>query len=290
MWLILNDTAQSCWHGLGNNCYQRASDAFSGVLRAQRIMHGEVRVLANLTSVQVWGLKRAFDSNYFIRQQPDAVDACRNHCYSNIECQYWQYSSVTGCWTEEPGPHGEDAVEYPLTTHAATNATHMAKFIIAGEYIQHLCPGAQRIPAEFSAAFVPERTRFAPPEEDIHGVLRAQHPDIYGAPRRHDHPYGSQAYHEAYKAVHGVVNQAKTVEAEVLYAVGDSDAAKTGEQESKLNLQSVLEVVVCGSGVFALMAAICLAFRRPRQHHHHALLHEEAAETVTSGSPTASEP
>eukprot|EP00929_Paragymnodinium_shiwhaense_P034909 TRINITY_DN18948_c0_g1_i1.p1 TRINITY_DN18948_c0_g1~~TRINITY_DN18948_c0_g1_i1.p1 ORF type:complete len:444 (-),score=59.23 TRINITY_DN18948_c0_g1_i1:198-1529(-) len=183
VWVVVNDSAQACWHGQGSNCYQRAG--FPGVRRAQRIMHGKVRVLANLTTVQLWGLKKAFDSNYFVHQLTDGVAACRNHCYSNIGCQYWQYSSVTGCWTEEPNLEDEEnEVAYPLTRHEATNDTRMAKFILAGEYIQHVCPGRAGVPTSFSAAFTPNRLEFVAPPTDPYLVerMRIAYPSVRGAP------------------------------------------------------------------------------------------------------------
>jgi len=317
MWMVVNDTAQACWHGLGNNCYQRESTSFPGVVRAQRIMHGEVRVLANLTRVQIWGLKKAFDSNYFIHQRPDAVEACRNHCYSNIKCQYWQYSSVTGCWTEEPSPSGADAVEYPLTTHAATEDSHMADFIIAGEYIQHLCPGAHDIPKKFSAAFIPQSVRFAPPAEqlsssEMYSALKAQNPDIHGAPPKHNHLYATRAYHEAYETAGAAAAQAahegaapagsglkvvtdraepldsaKASDTEVLYGM-EGDASHLDEHSVTPSTQTVLEILICASGSLALMAVMFMSCRKPRRHHHR--LPAEAASDADYSPGATSEP
>eukprot|EP00929_Paragymnodinium_shiwhaense_P065872 TRINITY_DN329_c0_g3_i1.p1 TRINITY_DN329_c0_g3~~TRINITY_DN329_c0_g3_i1.p1 ORF type:complete len:501 (+),score=78.66 TRINITY_DN329_c0_g3_i1:74-1576(+) len=268
MWVVVNDTANSCWQGLGNNCYQR--EGFAGVLRAQRILHGKVRVLASLAGVQIWGLRKAFDSNYFLKQEPDAVHACRNHCYSNIHCQYWQYSSVTGCWTEEPNAgDSSDAVAYPLTREVATANSHMAKFIIAGEYIQHICPGAHHIPEKFSAAFLPGDLRFVAQaeqsHEDLYSELKSQYPSIHGAPSSNTHLYGSAAYHAAYenagksdekvRAISGspakALGTAATERTEVLYKIENDDPAPrhTNAAEAALAASGLLAIVAV-AGVY----------------------------------------
>lgn len=208
VWVIVNDDNKACWQGTGEKCFQRKG--FVGVVEAQRIMHGEVRVLANITGIQicendaVCHLTKAFDSNYFVKQDPDAISACRNHCYSNLQCQYWQYSSITGCWTEEANINaGTDAVPYPLTTSVATKNSRMAKFIMAGEYIQHVCKGVHNVPDEFSAARTPDDLDYVKPAETVAEVYREYqqaYPEVHGAPVTNNHQYGTDTYHETYES------------------------------------------------------------------------------------------
>eukprot|EP00929_Paragymnodinium_shiwhaense_P065863 TRINITY_DN329_c0_g1_i1.p1 TRINITY_DN329_c0_g1~~TRINITY_DN329_c0_g1_i1.p1 ORF type:complete len:568 (+),score=131.27 TRINITY_DN329_c0_g1_i1:111-1814(+) len=204
VWVVVNNSDKACWHGLGQSCYFR-DPTFPGVVHAQRIMHGEVRVLANLTHTQIWGLQRAFDSNYFVKQQPDAVHACRNHCYSNLECAYWQYSSITGCWTEDPDlKTSTELVSYPLTQKVATDDSRMAKFIIAGEYIQHVCPGKHEVPNQFSNSFIPSNLRYVEKEPmtaaQLYNEFRAAHPEVGPAPVVNNALYGSDEYNQNYQA------------------------------------------------------------------------------------------
>jgi len=153
VWKETSDTAPEpeCYIGhlsSGLNCYlgdasKQSSRPLSG---AQRLMHGKVRVLKSLVGAEIVGLVEALSSGSF-KNKTDAIQACRNICYSNVGCQFWQYSSKTsGCYVEDPS-HG--LVVYPLTTEISefgrhtsysTNTT-FAKSVIAGEYIQHVCPG-----------------------------------------------------------------------------------------------------------------------------------------------------
>jgi len=98
-------------------------------------MHGTYRVLKNLKGLQVMGLTNVFSASQF-KDANIAPAHCRFYCIASLACQYWQYSTVSGCWVEELG-----AVQYPLTdTPGASNQnTPEALAIIDGEYIQHLC-------------------------------------------------------------------------------------------------------------------------------------------------------
>jgi hypothetical protein len=154
-------------------------------------MHGEVRVIANITNAQVFGLTQQFDQNYFVNQSTYAVDACRNACYSNIECAYWQYSKTSGCWTESPdlsiNPRNAQMVPYPVTYAAWTSQTPEAPNFIAGEYIQHVCPGFNHIPANFSLPFVPDHLQYGPrgahdPVEQAMLRYRKEFPNARPAP------------------------------------------------------------------------------------------------------------
>merc|ERR1711971_178333 len=67
----------------------------------------------------------------------DGVEACQKMCYSDIVCQYWQYSNTEGCFAESL-PMNE--VPYPLTQNDIDSNSDRARSIIAGEYFLHLCP------------------------------------------------------------------------------------------------------------------------------------------------------
>lgn len=53
-------------------------------------------------------------------------------------------------------------VPYPVTWAAWTSQTKEAPNFIAGEYIQHVCPGFNHIPANFSLSFVPDFLQYGP--------------------------------------------------------------------------------------------------------------------------------
>lgn len=132
----------TCWHATGasgTNCYMRERDAKFVPLSAKRLQHGKVRVLKDLSGVQILGLMKAFDQNYFVDVATDAVQACRSVCYSNLLCGYWQYFQKTGCWVEDPAT-ALRPMESPLTQASWVESTDLIKQAIAGEYIQHICP------------------------------------------------------------------------------------------------------------------------------------------------------
>lgn len=52
-------------------------------------------------------------------------------CYSNIACQYWQFSQTEGCLVDAP-MLSKTFVPYPLTTAALSSGTSEAHNIIAG--------------------------------------------------------------------------------------------------------------------------------------------------------------
>mmetsp|Transcript_38826 Transcript_38826/g.119874 ORF Transcript_38826/g.119874 Transcript_38826/m.119874 type:complete len:835 (-) Transcript_38826:98-2602(-) len=128
-----------CYQGVGHNCFVR--DTFAAI-RAQRLMHGHVRVLWNLTGWQIVGLTKSFgnERGYF-QIESDAIEACKKVCYSDIRCQYWQYTPNYGCWVEDASKGYQPP--WPLTTTWAYRSTQFALDCVAGEYIQHICPRAQ---------------------------------------------------------------------------------------------------------------------------------------------------
>jgi len=124
-----------CMQGIGSDCYGKVGHLGYTPKAAQRVQHGEIRVLADLRGLMVQGLKRMFDKNYFSDERT-AIAHCRAICYSNFQCQYWLYTA-DGCRVEAPP---EFAVRYPLTLNTATRDSEMAEEVIAGEFIQHYCP------------------------------------------------------------------------------------------------------------------------------------------------------
>jgi hypothetical protein len=140
---VLDDDAHTCYQGELNKgawCLEREGDSTFKPLEAKRLMHGDMRVLANLTGVQVMGLKNVFTAYYYIHDS-DAVRTCAHVCYSNIACQYWQYSKAWGCWVENPAPDGVGLIANPITSISWMTETSFAKTVTAGEHIQHFCPG-----------------------------------------------------------------------------------------------------------------------------------------------------
>ncbi|CAE7672445.1 ILV2 [Symbiodinium sp. CCMP2456] len=144
-----------CWQGQGHHCESRNGYnpvQFSG---GQRIQHGSIRVMKQMSGIEVHGLRPI--GKLYSDDQSTNIERCRNVCYSDILCQYWQYGE-DGCRVEDPT---YSSVQYPLTLEGgASKTSEYARRILAGEYIQHLCP--PRSQPEFRAA------------------LRKDHPDPLG--------------------------------------------------------------------------------------------------------------
>merc|ERR1712066_1152566 len=70
----------------------------------------------------------------------EAALHCRLYCISALTCQWWQYSTVGGCYAEDVS---KGKVAYPLTIDNSQSQTDtdLAEAIVAGEYIQHYCGG-----------------------------------------------------------------------------------------------------------------------------------------------------
>ncbi|CAJ1435628.1 unnamed protein product [Effrenium voratum] len=133
-----NTVYYSCWQGLGKDCFVRSNFV---PREAQRLQHGSVRVLKDLTGMQIVGLWKGFDnSEGFFENSADAVLFCKHMCYSDVRCQYWTYAPNFGCWLEDAAQ--EYSPPYPLTLDAARRDTDYAKDCVAGEYIQHFCADA----------------------------------------------------------------------------------------------------------------------------------------------------
>lgn len=127
---------QTCWYGLGTDCWNRNGDQTLKVLSAERVQHGDVRVVKSMKKLWVQGL---YSLGLPTSADVDiAVSRCKHWCYSNFRCQYWQYGEG-GCWVENPDE--SKSAQYPLT-HGAGGALYSAGAaltMVDGEYIQHLC-------------------------------------------------------------------------------------------------------------------------------------------------------
>lgn len=152
-----NNSDGDCFHGMGYHCLTRDGAASFDPAAAQRIQHGEVRTIMQMTNYEIAGLHFVFASGYYINQT-DAVEACKFTCYSNILCQYWQYLD-SGCYVEDPPQY---KVPYPLTTANAHNSPEAIARVYAGEYIQHYCPQPKAATAPPPATTTTTTTTLAP--------------------------------------------------------------------------------------------------------------------------------
>lgn len=159
-----NTVYYSCWQGLGKDCFVRSNFVPRS---AQRLQHGSIRVLKDLTGYQIKGLTKGFDNaEGFFQKQEDAIVFCKNMCYSDIRCQYWLYAPNYGCYLEDASQ--EDGPPYPLTVHSAMRDTGYAKDCVAGEYIQHYCPAesvsrVRQMPLPILADCAERGYRYEPP-------------------------------------------------------------------------------------------------------------------------------
>eukprot|EP00747_Dinoflagellata_sp_TGD_P032907 gnl/TRDRNA2_/TRDRNA2_136282_c0_seq1.p1 gnl/TRDRNA2_/TRDRNA2_136282_c0~~gnl/TRDRNA2_/TRDRNA2_136282_c0_seq1.p1 ORF type:complete len:447 (-),score=36.63 gnl/TRDRNA2_/TRDRNA2_136282_c0_seq1:281-1621(-) len=113
-----------CWHNEGTNC---ESSTVPNLVGAQRLQHGAITRLLDITDIQISGLSRLGSVG---------VTRCKKFCYSNLRCQYWQYRDDE-CFVEVP--EWGSTVPYPLTT-GSNAARRVSREYDAGEYIQHYCP------------------------------------------------------------------------------------------------------------------------------------------------------
>ncbi|CAK0887853.1 unnamed protein product [Prorocentrum cordatum] len=92
-----------CWAGYGKSCVGRGGRPSTITVQgAQRIMHGEVRVLQNMSGWKIRGLFQLGElTSSPERGGEGSADRCRRWCYSDIGCQYWQYGPG-GCWVDSP--------------------------------------------------------------------------------------------------------------------------------------------------------------------------------------------
>lgn len=154
VWQFVNQTTPGqCWVGYGEDCIWRDGEADKiSVQGAQRLMHGEVRVLKNLTG---WKINNLYNIPMHHEGNVDvSILRCKAWCYSSIHCEYWQYGPG-GCWVDAPlfttarGTDPDKRVQYPMTTNGGcNNHTPEAAAMMWGEYIQHYCPPQEAPQAE----------------------------------------------------------------------------------------------------------------------------------------------
>ncbi|CAE7941898.1 unnamed protein product [Symbiodinium necroappetens] len=124
---------EECFQGVGKDCFGSAAEA--SIADAGRFQHGVYRVLADLTGVELEGLSLMFGTvSVPAVSQEQAVHRCANLCLSILACQAWQYSTSQGCYIEDPSQE----MPYPPVIR---KGTELAKTAVAGQYIQHVCPG-----------------------------------------------------------------------------------------------------------------------------------------------------
>lgn len=140
VWQFVNQTSPGqCWAGYGTDCIERdGRPSAITVEGAQRVMHGDVMVLKNMSGRKIHGLHQLGELR--TSGSETSVDRCRAWCYSDVGCQYWQYGPG-GCWVDSLLFSADSVVQYPLTTsEGATSEGYEAENMRWGEYIQHYCP------------------------------------------------------------------------------------------------------------------------------------------------------
>jgi len=145
VWKVENITygVPTCWQALyGTNCYK---GNVPPPMQAQRIMHGNVRLLLDTKGKWIKNLTKAFDATDVGNNTELGAEKCRLVCSSYLFCQYWQYSTKRGCWVEDPAAK---EVAYPMVTDSSSMevATADAISVIAGQYVQHACNVGPHIP------------------------------------------------------------------------------------------------------------------------------------------------
>jgi len=159
-WQFNEDT--KCWQGGGSECWHRQGHTDLKLTGAERIQHGAIFVLKNMNQTWVKGLSHI--GLYYSNSSLEGISRCREWCYSNIKCQYWQFNSE-GCNVEDPD--AGYVSEFPLTTGSGygavlttdTGADNPTRTMLAGEYIQHYCPLQPQPPVPVDPANVtPDET------------------------------------------------------------------------------------------------------------------------------------
>eukprot|EP00930_Biecheleria_cincta_P001863 TRINITY_DN102952_c0_g1_i1.p1 TRINITY_DN102952_c0_g1~~TRINITY_DN102952_c0_g1_i1.p1 ORF type:complete len:470 (+),score=59.44 TRINITY_DN102952_c0_g1_i1:49-1458(+) len=150
VWQLVNSTKPSqCWIGEdGRQCDLREGLNKKGtfqVKRSQRLQHGNIHVYK--PSLSGMFVKNLFNFGLFAEgTQQLSISRCRDMCYSALVCQYWLYSTETGCWADAPsestknGKFPNSQVSYPLSASDVETGTDKAKSVIAGEFLVHYCP------------------------------------------------------------------------------------------------------------------------------------------------------
>lgn len=145
-WQFVNQVAPGqCWVGYGTQCGTRGGDQKAiSVDAAERLMHGEVKVLKRLNG---WKINNLYKLGFFAAGDDNlSIERCKAWCYSNIACEYWQFNTAAGgCFVDSPmfstsrNQNPQNVVQFPLTSNGG--ATQDANYQV-GEYITHYCPVA----------------------------------------------------------------------------------------------------------------------------------------------------
>lgn len=150
VWQLVNSSKpMQCWIGQdGSQCDLRSGLNKQGtfsVKRSQRLQHGNIHVYKS--SLIGMFIDKLHNYGQFAEgSQELSIARCRDMCYSALICQYWLYSSTTGCWADAPAEstkHGKvpnNQVSYPLTSTDVETGTAKAKSVVAGEFVIHYCP------------------------------------------------------------------------------------------------------------------------------------------------------
>jgi hypothetical protein len=134
-----------CFMGSGTKCNAARPDLVG--LQASRFMSGQVSVLMNTYAkgIQVMGLKpigHFKDANGTLPDVAYGIERCKDYCYSNILCQYWQFfegdAADKGCFVDD----GTIAslLDGKLTKGVDWVDTNIEPGLKAGEFVQHFCP------------------------------------------------------------------------------------------------------------------------------------------------------
>eukprot|EP00747_Dinoflagellata_sp_TGD_P221862 gnl/TRDRNA2_/TRDRNA2_93640_c0_seq2.p1 gnl/TRDRNA2_/TRDRNA2_93640_c0~~gnl/TRDRNA2_/TRDRNA2_93640_c0_seq2.p1 ORF type:complete len:472 (-),score=57.09 gnl/TRDRNA2_/TRDRNA2_93640_c0_seq2:93-1508(-) len=129
VWQFTKDS--ECWHDEGRDCTSTSNN----VEGAERLQHGSFTVIMDITDLQIMSLYKL--GSWSAKDEIVGIEHCKKFCYSNLRCQYWQYTNDE-CYVEVP--EWGSSVPYPLTTQ---DAKRIPGFADAGEYIQHFCPPKQ---------------------------------------------------------------------------------------------------------------------------------------------------
>lgn len=140
VWQMLKPGAgEGCWTGYpSEGC--RTRDTTEALLKAfendlmggQRLQHGQIKPLADLTGVKVAGPLKKFE---FKDKESDNLkkERCKMICYTDITCTVWQVTKTATdpftCYVEHVPGHKAGAVG------TAAEPTY-----IAGQKIEHVCP------------------------------------------------------------------------------------------------------------------------------------------------------
>lgn len=120
-----------CWQGVGYDCQKSRGNQFKA--HSARLQHGKVKVIQSLTDYRIMGLFQVFDALAH-ENVHSAKLHCKEVCYSDLHCQFWQFFTKTGCWVES----ADNIVPYPMQQQmeAADSKDETPAY---GEFIQHYC-------------------------------------------------------------------------------------------------------------------------------------------------------